>query len=440
MLKATLFIALFSCVLRAQECSICGFGRKVGNPDAFLPIPRGQSTNRVAGKTCRDWEDSGLDGQLSVKQCESLSPLAIQVCNCLPADKMTNPFESLDLIEVAARDPRLATFLALINDVGLTKTLKEGGPFTLLAPTNSAFDQTGENVMKCLMELGNEITLRDILLYHIFEGREALLSPLILDGDNLTMVNGDIVSFAVSEYAPFINIRGDGASLIDVDSLATNGVLHVLDRVLFPPKFASMNLRCTQTLENSVDSLKMRYVHLITGSPLTIIEPSFSRKKLLFDRNDSCFCSPTTLRLTVDLNSSCPRTLPQANGIKEAECFQVPASFSITDSTRVIEIQVIESNAEEDIINVQEYGPLENGKSVVFTSVTTKGVPVVGIQVNVKLQTVMEKFAYFSFAARYNYDCSLDTLPIYFERGASLGPIILVSVCFGFMRFYSRYS
>ena len=124
-------------------------------------------------------------------------------------------------------DGRFTTLLQAVRAAGLVETLTQGGPFTVFAPTDAAFRRLPAGTVAAL--LGNVPQLTDILLYHVVEGR-------VFAGDVVTLteaasVQGETIGVAISGGSVIL----DGeATVTEVNILATNGVIHVIDRVILP--------------------------------------------------------------------------------------------------------------------------------------------------------------------------------------------------------------
>ena len=120
------------------------------------------------------------------------------------------------------------SLVAALSHAGLVSTLQGTGPFTVFAPTDQAFADAGIDLNDFDTPEENA-TLSDILLHHVFSGE--VESGDVTDGMLATMVNGDKVKFGVS--GSDVTVGSANVTLADVQ--ASNGVIHVIDRVLFPP-------------------------------------------------------------------------------------------------------------------------------------------------------------------------------------------------------------
>ena len=110
----------------------------------------------------------------------------------------------------------------------LVSTLQGDGPFTVFAPTDDAFAAAGIDLSTFDTDEENA-TLVDILTYHVYSGSVAAAD--VTDGMSATMVNGDNVTFTVTNESVMI---GD-ATVTTADVMASNGIIHVIDKVLMPP-------------------------------------------------------------------------------------------------------------------------------------------------------------------------------------------------------------
>ena len=119
------------------------------------------------------------------------------------------------------------SLVAALTQAELVATLQGDGPFTVFAPTDDAFAAAGIDLAALDNEEG-KATLTDILLYHVVSG--AVPSSAVTDGMSATAVNGDDLSFAVGE-----GVMVNDANVVLADVPASNGVIHVIDKVLMPP-------------------------------------------------------------------------------------------------------------------------------------------------------------------------------------------------------------
>jgi uncharacterized surface protein with fasciclin (FAS1) repeats len=153
--------------------------------------------------------------------------LTLAAASALLAACAATPPAPATIAETAARTPQLGTLNRLIAEAGLADTLKGPGPFTVFAPTDAAFKALPA---KTLAELSqNREQLRAVLTYHVLPG--AVKSADVKNGAVKT-VNGKNV--AVAKAGSFVTF--DEALVTQADVPASNGVVHVIDKVILPPR------------------------------------------------------------------------------------------------------------------------------------------------------------------------------------------------------------
>ncbi|ART54707.1 fasciclin [Acidovorax carolinensis] len=131
------------------------------------------------------------------------------------------------LAETVAKTPSLQTFNALVAEAGMTETLKAAGPYTVFAPSDAAFKAVPAKTLDALK--ADKALLKSVISYHIVPSRVA--SADVKPG-NVKTVQGATV--ALARAGTFVTV--EDALVEQADIAATNGVIHVVDRVLMPPK------------------------------------------------------------------------------------------------------------------------------------------------------------------------------------------------------------
>jgi len=151
--------------------------------------------------------------------CATVATLALSACATAPAP--TN------IVDTAARTPQLSTLSRLINEAGLADTLRGAGPYTLFAPSDDAFKAVPA---KTLAELASDkALLKSVLSFHVVPGK--LLAADVKPGA-VKSVQGTNLNLA--NAGTFVTV--EDAVAVQADIQATNGVIHVIDRVLLPPR------------------------------------------------------------------------------------------------------------------------------------------------------------------------------------------------------------
>jgi uncharacterized surface protein with fasciclin (FAS1) repeats len=133
-----------------------------------------------------------------------------------------------DLVETAAAAGGFETLLAAAQAAGLVETLRGAGPFTVFAPTDEAFAALPAGTVEGLLK--DRDALRAVLLYHVVPAR--VTSAGVAGVSSAETVHGASLRIRVSDGRVQV---GDDATVVQADVLASNGVIHVIDRVLLPP-------------------------------------------------------------------------------------------------------------------------------------------------------------------------------------------------------------
>jgi uncharacterized surface protein with fasciclin (FAS1) repeats len=132
-----------------------------------------------------------------------------------------------DIVATATAAGTFTTLTKLLKRAGLVSALKQPGPYTVFAPTDAAFKKVPKKTLKAL--LANKAKLKAVLLYHVVAGEVPAADVVTLH--SATTLNGKKVRIRVSGSNVFVN----SAKVVKADVMATNGVIHVVNRVLIPP-------------------------------------------------------------------------------------------------------------------------------------------------------------------------------------------------------------
>ena len=145
------------------------------------------------------------------------------IAACAPMD------DGDDIVDIAAGNEDFSTLVAAVSAAGLVETLKGDGPFTVFAPTNAAFAALPAGTVESLLKPENKDQLVSILTYHVVPG--AVTSDQ-LAGQRLSVatVQGDTVHIDATGGG----VKVEGANVVAADVDASNGVIHVIDKVLLP--------------------------------------------------------------------------------------------------------------------------------------------------------------------------------------------------------------
>ena len=149
-----------------------------------------------------------------------------------PSDAAPEPAAPGTVVDVAVASGQFPTLVAAVQAAGLEETLSGDGPFTVFAPTEQAFaDLLASLGLTAEQVLGNVELLTSVLTYHVLPLAAPAETVLTLDGQSVTTVNGADVTITIDGAAVMVN----DANVVTADVEASNGVIHVIDKVLFPP-------------------------------------------------------------------------------------------------------------------------------------------------------------------------------------------------------------
>ncbi len=143
--------------------------------------------------------------------------------------------EEQTVLDLAIEAGQFSTLIAAIDAAGLTDTLQGEGPFTVLTPTDAAFDAAFDALGITAADLlADTETLTSILTYHVLPQEADSQLVATLDGSSVPTVNGQSVDINVVDGQIMIN----EATVVSADLAADNGIVHVIDAVLLPPDVA----------------------------------------------------------------------------------------------------------------------------------------------------------------------------------------------------------
>lgn len=138
--------------------------------------------------------------------------------------------KAADIVDTAISAGQFKTLVAAVGAAGLVDTLKSKGPFTVFAPTDAAFAKLPAGTVESLLKPENKSKLVAILTYHVLPGK-------VMSGDiagkklSVATVQGGKVSVDAMS-----GVMINDAKVISADIAASNGVIHVIDKVILPPK------------------------------------------------------------------------------------------------------------------------------------------------------------------------------------------------------------
>ena len=148
----------------------------------------------------------------------SVAVLALAGCATAPTP--------MTISDTAAATPQLSTLTKLINDAGLTETLKGTGPYTVFAPTDDAFKAVPAKTLDALSK--DKALLTSVLSFHVLPGK--VNSADVKNGPVKTVQGANV---SLYKSGTFITVEEAVVTTPDIE--ASNGVVHIVDRVLIPP-------------------------------------------------------------------------------------------------------------------------------------------------------------------------------------------------------------
>ena len=151
---------------------------------------------------------------------------AAPVTHARPAARTSSA--GANIVQTAVAAGKFKTLVALVKQAGLAGTLQGKGPFTVFAPTDAAFAKVPKSTLAALAK--NKAKLRAVLLYHVVAGR--VKAAKVVQLKSVKTLNGQSVGVKVSNG----KVTVGGAHVIATDIAASNGVIHVIDKVLIPPR------------------------------------------------------------------------------------------------------------------------------------------------------------------------------------------------------------
>jgi uncharacterized surface protein with fasciclin (FAS1) repeats len=147
---------------------------------------------------------------------------AITLIAAAPASARQNQ----DIVDTATAAGQFTTLTKLVKRAGLVSALREPGPYTVFAPTDKAFAKVPKRKLRALAR--DKAKLKSVLLYHVVAKK--LPAAKVVERKGAKTLNGKRVRFRVRNGDVFVN----RAKVTAADVMASNGVIHVINRVLLP--------------------------------------------------------------------------------------------------------------------------------------------------------------------------------------------------------------
>ena len=149
-------------------------------------------------------------------------------------------YPTKDIIDNAVNSKDHTTLVAAVKAAGLVETLKGTGPFTVFAPTNAAFAALPAGTVDTLLKPESKPALTKVLTYHVVAGKmdAASLTKAIAAGGGKAMLKtvsgGTLTAMSSGGTVMVMDESGGTANVSIADVTQSNGVIHVVDKVLLP--------------------------------------------------------------------------------------------------------------------------------------------------------------------------------------------------------------
>ena len=161
-----------------------------------------------------------------------------------------------DIVDTAVSAGNFKTLATALKSAGLVDALKGPGPFTVFAPTDAAFAKLPKGTLQSLLKPENKEQLVDILTYHVVSGK--VPSKVAVTLDKATALNKKIIKLKVKGKSLYLN----KSKVSTADINCSNGVIHVIDTVLLPPKRSPKKAMKTGTSRELIGLAIMKGVPL----------------------------------------------------------------------------------------------------------------------------------------------------------------------------------
>jgi len=133
-----------------------------------------------------------------------------------------------DIAQVAASSPQFSTLVSLLKKAGLVGALEKGN-YTVFAPTNAAFAKLPKSTLAAVGK--NPALLKKVLTYHVVKGKAPAAKVVTLNGKSVKTLEGQSVRISIRGGKVYLN---GSTQVTKTDVKASNGVIHVINRVLIP--------------------------------------------------------------------------------------------------------------------------------------------------------------------------------------------------------------
>jgi len=162
-----------------------------------------------------------------MKKLVPLLVVAAALVGSTAATAPAQPRQSRDVVQTAVAAGQFKTLARLLTRAGLVGALEKPGPYTVFAPTDAAFAKVPRQTLDAL--LADKAKLKAVLLYHVVSGK--VVAADVVKLSSARTLEGKRVRIKVAGTNVFVN----SAKVTKPNVMASNGVIHVVNRVLIPP-------------------------------------------------------------------------------------------------------------------------------------------------------------------------------------------------------------
>ena len=160
------------------------------------------------------------------RQFIALAAIAALSLSAIAPVVSAKPAAKRNIVQTAVAAGQFKTLTKLLDEAGLAGTLEGKGPFTVFAPTDAAFAKVPKATLEALAK--DKAKLRAVLLYHVAKGK--LTAAKVVTLHSIKTLNGQSLTVHVAGGTVTVG----GARIVKTDIAASNGVIHVINKVLIP--------------------------------------------------------------------------------------------------------------------------------------------------------------------------------------------------------------
>ena len=180
---------------------------------------------------------------------------AAAVTSIFLGSSLADHHKKKDIVDTAVSNGNFKTLAAALTAAGLIDTLKGDGPFTVFAPNDEAFAKLPKGTVESLLKPENKEKLINILTYHVVSGKVPAKVAVTLD--KATAINKQDIKVKKKKAGLFLN----KSKVIATDINASNGIIHVIDKVLLPPEKKQASTSSQKLIEVAIDKAVPLFNH-----------------------------------------------------------------------------------------------------------------------------------------------------------------------------------